>query len=100
MPKEKVYNLYYGQFARQHCTLDHDHGGVGQPCEESQQPLDDSFLHVGWNKDLGQVELAVMKESDDEVDNDRWHSQFDRYGINRLIRVLKQARNDAWGKDE
>lgn len=98
MPKEKVYNTYFGQFARALvCDKDHDHS---PDCWKTGDPLDDSYLHVGWMKEHAQVELAILKESDDEIDNDRWHAQFDRGGINRMIRLLRKARDDAFGKDQ
>lgn len=91
MPKEKIVNRYYGQFA--HATDDDG--------KRVQVPLDDSFLKIGWSKEAEHVEVAILRESDDdETLESRWHMQLDRAGINRLIRTLRQARDDAYGRDE
>ena len=98
MPKEKVYNRYYGQFA-----IDHSECGTtpcAEECNGKPVPMDDSFVKLGWSKEGEHVEIAIMREADDEVHNERWHSQLDRTGINRLIRILRQARDDAYGRDE
>ena len=87
MPKEYINNRYYGQTALS------DTGPVA---------LDDSAIKVGWTKDREHVEVAVVSHRDlatGEPDADAWHSQFDRAGINRLIRTLRKARDEAFGSD-
>lgn len=77
---------------------------------------------VAWNRD-GVVQVTTVAEDADErlrnwveVDLGRiptnsvpgtifktfdgWHADLDRAGVNRLIRVLRQARDAAFGKDE
>ena len=65
--------------------------------------LDDSAVKVGWTKGLAHVEVAVVHHRDGaeggELDPDCWHSQLDRDGLNRLIKTLRKARDDAYGKD-
>lgn len=80
MPKEFVYNRYFGQ---------HASDGVA---------LDDSAVKVGWTKDHDHVEIAIVR-GEGEFDESAWHSQFDRNGLNILIRALRRARDDAFGKD-
>lgn len=107
MPKEFINNRYYGQTARSHekCEASPETcerlSCVGQPVA-----LDDSAVKVGWTKDLDHVEIAVVHHRDvadgagSEHDDGTWHAQFDRAGINRLIRTLRRARDDAFGRDE
>ena len=103
MPKEFINNRYYGQFATGHTACD----TKGEPhcppdCPGSERvPLDDSAVKVGWTKDLAHVEIAVVHHRDGASDRDPdcWHSQFDRDGLNRLIRTLRRARDDAFGAD-
>lgn len=57
---------------------------------------------VLWNKDIGNVAVRVV---DREKDPDGFDSRsltlyLDRRGINRMIRMLRQARDDSFGKDE
>lgn len=103
MPKEFINNRYYGQHARTHEGCD----TKGEPhcspdCAGTKLvALDDSAVKVGWSKDAEHVEIAVVHHRDGAGDNDPncWHSQFDRAGLNRLIRTLRKARDDAFGAD-
>lgn len=72
---------------------------------------------VGWNRDTSHVQLgtvihqdpdkaevtlpALLKTWQDEGDHHTglW-ATLDRDGINRLIRSLRRARDQAYGKDE
>ncbi len=79
-------------------------------------------VEVAWNRD-GIVQVTTTaKDADDrlrswiEFDSDQapthsapgtsfrtfdgWHADLDRAGVNRLIRILRQARDAASGKDE
>lgn len=84
----------------------------------------DSHVHLGWEKGLAHVELATivpsgqiwaplgstpdagseMIRSDTHylVDSPHpgWFVQLDRAGINNLIRNLRKARDEAYGRDE
>lgn len=106
MPKEYINNRWYGQTARSHEDCDtkgEDH--CPPDCTGSRLvALDDSAVKVGWSKDTEHVEIAIIQDRDREdggvPDEDAWHSQMNRNGINRLIRILRRARDDAFGKDE
>ena len=105
MPKEFINNRYYGQTALDHNKCpdrDSTQGCLGgADCRAQQVVLDDSAVKVGWTKDLAHVEIAVVHHRDGAGDHapDCWHSQFDREGLNRLIRTLRKARDDAFGAD-
>lgn len=99
MPKQYIDNRFYGQSARQ---LDFDEDG--KEIGSHMVPLDDSAVKVGWTKDHEHVEIAIVKNRDratgePPADSEAWHSQFDRAGLNRLIRALRKARDDAFGSD-
>jgi hypothetical protein len=102
MPKEFVNNRYYGQHGRSHedCAETPEHSW--DTCSGQPVALDDSAVKVGWSKEAEHVEIAVVHHRDGTPggEADAWHSQFDRIGINRLIRTLRQARDDAFGRDE
>lgn len=89
MPKERINNRYFGQYGEE----------VSADGHGTRVPLDDSYVKVGWSREAEHVELAVMRQSDDEVSNERWHAQLDRDGLNRLIRTLRKARDQAYGTD-
>jgi hypothetical protein len=114
MPKEIVNSRYYNQ----------------DPAKRQEE----SYVKVGWTKDLDHVEMTVAHPYDelpntktiydvlrDELTDPKWSNgsnyaqvleqmitvhkqgwyvQLDRLGINRLIRILRQARDDAFGRDE
>lgn len=98
MPKEYINNRYYGQTARQ---VDFD--DLGNEVGSHPVPLDDSAIKVGWTKEHDHVEIAVVSHRDsttgEAADADAWHSQFDRAGLNLLIRTLRKARDQAFGAD-
>lgn len=114
MPKEMIHCADFGR------DIKLDGGGT------SRMPMD--LLKVGWMKDPGHVTLAVCQtvtnadgsksviehEWDLGLDPDApadaaemWEAgtrlpryiHLDRHGINRLIRTLRRARDDAFGKD-
>lgn len=106
MPKEFINNRYYGEYATEHrdCPQDKDQPcNGGKKCKGKKVALDDSALKVGWGKDAGYVEVAVVHHRDGAEGSDEyqaWHMQFDRVGLNRAIRTLRQARDEAYGRDE
>lgn len=58
-------------------------------------------VRVGWQADTG-VQLASLRNADYEG-SDEANGQFvnlDRPQLNRLIRVLRRARDAAYGRDE
>lgn len=94
MPKEYVESAYYGQFATE----------TDKKGRSINTPLDPCRVRVGWTKDHGHVELATVAEDgrvlEPGPDANGWFIQLDRHGVNRLIRVLRRARDDAAGRDE
>jgi hypothetical protein len=60
-------------------------------------------VKVGWNREAGDVQIATVNESED-VDQfsveSGLHVNLDRRGINKLIRHLRHARDQAFGRDE
>lgn len=100
MPKEFIENRYFGQYATDHSQCAHPPLDPDGDCAGKQVPLDGSVIKVGWSKEAGHVEIAVLPTYEHEHDGVTWYTQFDRRGINRLIRVLRTARDDAYGKDE
>lgn len=89
MPKEIIYNKY------------------------GNTPDNSEFIHVGWSKDAGHVEVATVSPNGRlmllDPDTGKyvqaggvdpgWFIQLDRQGINDLIRVLRRARDAAYGAD-
>lgn len=81
MPKEIIYSRYLGN-------------------DEAPEP----WVKIGWSKEAEHVELATLNADDYPLEPfpeaNGWFVQMDRPGINRLIKALRQARDDAYGKDE
>ena len=60
------------------------------------------FVQVGWQRDLGLVQLATLEGGDHRdlaVERAGFYASLDRHGINHLIRVLRRARDQACGAD-
>lgn len=72
-----------------------------------------TYAQVGWSKESGHVQLGVLDpgtrlaiverdairlENPEEIEGG-WFIQLDRNGINRLIRTLRKARDQAYGAD-
>ena len=59
---------------------------------------------VGWSKEAEHVEISVRMPDDTVLvpgpEANGWYAQLDRAGINRLIKTLRKARDDAYGRDE
>ena len=65
-------------------------------------PLETTFVQVGWTKDMEHVELGTVCPGVTEGIHDPqagWFVQLDRGGVNRLIRSLRKARDQAFGTD-
>lgn len=56
----------------------------------------ESWTQVSWNRDDTVVSVAVRKE--DDLDPPQF-AYLDRAGLNKLIRVLRRARDQAFGAD-
>ena len=118
MPKEFIHSQYFGRSVPVHGGTDKDGKDVLE-----MMPLENDAVKVGWTKDNEHVELAVVQsvagsfvehgfddllDAGDETDPEKLlalgrltprYIQLDRNGINRLINTLRQARDDAFGKD-
>lgn len=116
MPKEFIHCQDFGRAVP-----------VGPPDESGKVETatwDSDAVKVGWSKEQGHVELAVVQSvegafvehgflgqvGEEEGENDPKvalrlalltprYIQLDRAGINRLIHTLRKARDDAFGKD-
>lgn len=55
---------------------------------------------VGWTRNLPGISLATI-DPDAEVGTPAsgWYIHLDRDGVNRLIRTLRKARDQAFGSD-
>lgn len=71
---------------------------------------------VAWGKDMSQVQISTANPDRlvastvervghggtvtvSEAPFDGWHADLDRESLNRLIRVLRRARDQAFGRD-
>jgi hypothetical protein len=86
-----IFNVY----APLHTSF--DDGTPSSQCRVRVQYFQDQDVRVG-------VECSSMFREDgmtvwNEVDGGLW-SDLDRAGINQLIRVLREARDKAYGRDE
>lgn len=87
MPREKIH------LQKMYSTVSED-GRSGQ----SEQPF---VVEVGWHSEIGEVQLATRNTAFPELDaSSGWFVDLDRSEINRLIRILRRARDSAFGKDE
>ena len=64
-------------------------------------------VRVGWSKETGAVQIATLSDlkvpverAKGVVDGNGFYVNLNRQGINDLIRVLRKARDQAYGKDE
>lgn len=72
--------------------------------------LNDNRVKVGWSREAGHVQIATVNPEGETVsdfdgtDEMRveagWAVDLDRSGVNDLIRVLRRARDQAFGRDE
>lgn len=79
----------------------------------SSEPQERGSVKVAWGRDSGDIQIAVAGpvgwrtslvdltpqavEPDNALD---WHFSPNRFEINKLIRVLRTARDQAFGRDE
>lgn len=55
---------------------------------------------VVWNKEVGHVAVRIVDRQKDPDGFEALNLNLDREGINRMIRFLRKARDDAFGRDE
>lgn len=81
MPKEIIHSKYHGT-------------------SENPEPT----VRVGWSREAGHVELATIMSDEFELrptpEGNGWFAQLSREQINHLIRTLRKARDQAYGRDE
>lgn len=86
MPKEYINDMFFG--------VDDDGVATGS----------DSRVRVSWSKEADYVQVATTAPDDWTLrptpEGNGWFVNLDRSGINRLIRFLRRARDDAYGRDE
>lgn len=72
----------------------------------SDEPEVTSMVELSWGRDADYVQLATtLNRSVDHSPIERkvsggWYINLDRAGINKLIRDLRRARDQAYGRDE
>jgi hypothetical protein len=62
-----------------------------------------AFVQVSWSSEAEYVQVATGSRDavTHESDSDRWmFVDLDRRGINDAIKVLRRARDQAYGRDE
>lgn len=92
MPKEYVDGSKAGMFEIE----DDGEGAV------SVAPMPMFRVKVGWNRETGDVQIATVNEEAEDIFSAEagLYVDLDRRGINNLIRILRKARDSAFGRDE
>lgn len=95
MPKELIRDMFNGETYQ---IIDDGKGHTHRTDPEWWA------LKVGWSRDVGAVDLVAVELNElgvqvNEVDAPDRHIWLDRAGINDLIRVLRKARDQAFGAD-
>lgn len=85
MPKEYVHSVFQVP--------------AGAPDDPAPEPF---RVKVGWSRERGDVEIQTVNPlTEDSFEADGgWNVWLDRRGINDLIRILRKARDQAFGRDE
>lgn len=67
-----------------------------------EDPPQQFRVRVGWSRERGDVEIRTVNPATEEAFDETggWNVWLDRRGINDLIRVLRRARDQAFGRDE
>lgn len=84
MPKEYVYGI----------------ATVLPPGPQDSGSTRESIVGVGWGRDQGMVQLGTVYDRDSYDPCLGVYVDLDRNQINKLIRVLRRARDQAFGRDE
>jgi hypothetical protein len=67
------------------------------PLQGDNPPCNPPVISVGWGREAGYVRIGTGK--DHAAGLDGWFVDVDRAAINRLIRLLRKARDQAYGSD-
>lgn len=85
MPKEMIY-------------AEHPHSEPAT--SDDKTPFIHAGVQVSWGRDYSSVQIATGKIPSTGFDEDAaYFTTLNRYGINALIRVLRKARDQAFGAD-
>lgn len=61
------------------------------------------WAELTWSKEHDCIQLATLAPSDyegeEDADTNGWYVTLDRYQINKLIKALRRARDQAFGAD-
>ena len=61
------------------------------------------WVELTWSKETGHIQMATLAPSDYEGEPDSltngWYVTLDRHHINKLIKSLRRARDQAFGAD-
>lgn len=70
-------------------------------------PIDDTLtpiVQITWGRDSEHVQLATLNSDGVELEptpeGNGWFVSLSRNGINQMIRILRRARDQAYGRDE
>jgi len=65
------------------------------------QQVDRTAVRVSWSREQDNVAMVIVDKAKDPDGQDAniWWLNLDRRGCNHLIRVLRSARDGAFGKD-
>lgn len=89
MPKELIHDESYGM------RVPLSSSGDGP---QELHLVSDAFLKVGWGRETSHVQIAVCNDGDPDGMKAP-HLNLNRDGINRLVRTLRKARDQAYGAD-
>jgi hypothetical protein len=105
MPREQI-NFPETQEIHQR-SIDGDGDGA---VEQSVETYTDPAVHVNWhgagNDRTGHVQVSLecdrsyLEKFPDEARGDRYSPVLSRSEVNKLIRILRRARDQAYGRDE
>jgi hypothetical protein len=68
-----------------------------------QHPTSDFSVEVGWHREAEYVQIATSNfdaTKHNPADYKSFYADLDRAAINKLIVVLRRARDQAFGRDE
>lgn len=61
-------------------------------------------VQIGWGRESSHVQIATVNRDGAELkptpEGNGWYVQLGRHEINQVIRTLRRARDQAYGRDE
>lgn len=74
-----------------------------QLTSEGPQPDAIPCVRIGWQREIGEVQIATIAPDGVTLqptpEGNGWFVSLDRDGINHAIRLLRKARDAAYGSD-